>query len=313
MTLPRSSPSPPPVVRKETPAPVPRREPPVPVIRNEPPQQLRLDEITAVAEVLRVGAPPARAVLALARKLAGRTDEVLNDPRLASEGMPALASRGGAARLRDLRRVIAAHPARETFLREVAPIACGAIRDQTPAREGARRLRARLSVEVWSTVLRLGAEGGLEQAVSAAAPTLPDLGSTTGRTYMREVQRELAVPPATPFVLWLVRVAGPGSAGQSITIRGTTTVGGPGSPTVVAEDDPQLLPNLAEILVEGNDATLTPLSGPVEIDGEAAQQGTPLHDAQTIALGGCLYVVRMVRRGVTLAGVGRGVPSPTQR
>jgi hypothetical protein len=58
---------------------------------------------------------------------------------------------------------------------------------------------------------------------------------------------------------------------------------------------------------------LTPLSGPVELEGEEAQPGSLLFDGQTLALGGCLYVVRIVRRDVTLSAVGWAAPAPTQR
>jgi hypothetical protein len=194
----------------------------------------------------------------------------------------------------------------------VGAIVCGALRDQTSAREGARRLRARLSVEAWTTLLRLGPEA-LDQAISAAATSLPDLGAAAARSYVRDVQRELARGPVAALAVWLVRVAGPGSAGQSIAVRSTSTVGGPGSPTVIADDDPQLLPNLAEIMVDGNDVILTPLSGPVELDGEEALSGSRLFDGQTLRLGACLYVVRLVRRDVALAGPSWVAPAPTQR
>jgi hypothetical protein len=259
-----------------------------------------------------VGIPPARGVLALARRLAGRTDGVLAHPKLGSDGDPALATRAGQSRLRDLRKVVASHGARETFVREVGPILCGALRDHTPAREGAWRLRARLPLEAWTTLLRLGPDA-LDEAITATAAALPDLGASAARAYVRDVQHELGHGPKTPLVVWLVRVAGPGAAGQTISIRSTTTVGGPGSPTVIADDDSQLLPNLAEIMLDGNDAIVTPISGPVELDGEDAQSGTLLFDAQTLRLGACLYVVRVVRRDVALTGPGAAAPVPTQR
>jgi hypothetical protein len=330
-TQPRRDHSPPPVIRaaplplsvpsvqKAMPVPIPgpiSRPGPlpsiVPPLRPEPPAEVRPEDIAAVAEVLRVGATPPRAILALARRMGNRTDEVLVDPRLTSDGDPTLASRAGQGRLRDLRRLTTTHPARDTFLRELAPIVCGALRDQTPPREAARRLRARLPLEVWSALLRLGAEP-LDQAITAAATALTDMGTPSARAYVRDVQRELGRAPVAPLVVWLVRVAGPGAAGQAITIRATTTVGGPGSPTVISDDDPQLLPNLAEIMLDGNDAILTPLSGPVELDGEEAPPGSPLCDAQTLGLGACLYVVRLVRRDVVLPAPGRMAPAPTQR
>jgi len=66
-------------------------------------------------------------------------------------------------------------------------------------------------------------------------------------------------------------------------------------------------------MVDGNDAILTPISGPVDLDGEDARSGTLLFDAQTLRLGACLYVVRVVRRDVILAGPGAAAPVPTQR
>jgi hypothetical protein len=327
MTVARGArePSPHPV-RRKTPSPVvlaplpapfipapapPRREMPSPPPRVEAALELGPDDLAAVIEVLRVGVPPARGVLALARHLAGRTDDVLAHPRLPT-GDPALATRAGQSRLSDLRRLIASHGARDTFVREVGPILCGALRDHTSAREGAWRLRARLVLEAWTTLLRLG-PAALDEAITAAATALPDLGPAAARAYVRDVQHELRRGPKVPLAVWLVRVAGPGSAGQTIAIRNTTTVGGPGSPTVIADDDSQLLPNLAEIMIDGNDAILTPISGPVDLDGENAQSGTLLFDAQTLRLGACLYVVRIVRRDVALAPPGAAPPVPTQR
>jgi hypothetical protein len=261
--------------------------------------------------MVRVGVPPPRALLALARRLGGRTDDVLADPRLVTAADPALASRAGQTRLRELQRLVAGHPA-EAFARELAPIMCGALRDQATVQDAARRLRARAPVEAWTALLRLGPDA-LDRAVASAAKVLPDLATPRARGYVRDTRHELARAPVAPLVIWLCRAAGPGAAGQSIAIRTTpATIGGPGSPTVIADDDPRLLPNVAEIVLDGNDALLTPLSGPVELDGERAQPGCPLLDAQTLGLGACHYVVRLVRRDVMLADPARAAPS-TQR
>jgi hypothetical protein len=249
-----------------------------------------------VEEVVRVGVTPARAVLALARNLGAHTDTVVKDDRLI--GGRALTTRAGQSRLREIRKKLAETGSDQDFIRDVAPILSGGLREHISPADGARRLHARLAIEVWTSVLRLGPER-LEAAVASAAAMYPDLGSPAGKIFVQEVRRELARPTSgEALVVWLVRVAGPGQHGQSVVLSGSTVIGGAGAETVLVTDDPRLLPRHAQILIVGNDATIVPLDGAIQIDGEPLRAAAPLHDGHTVGVGDGLYVARLVRRHV---------------
>jgi hypothetical protein len=246
----------------------------------------------AMTEVVRAGGSPARAVLALARALGPRTEE-LADKRTRADGV--LGTKAGQARLRELRKLLVASAPRETFLRDVAPILGGAMREQAPPREGARRLRARLPIEGWTTVLRLSPE---EMDSCLAATT--ELAGQAARGFVRSVQEELQRSPSGgALTVWLVRVAGPGQPGETLVIGGNSVLGGPGADVPLGDD--RAAASHAEISLEDNDASISPLEGKVEVDGAEAAGPTPLHDGQTLALGRSLFVVRIVRRDITLA------------
>jgi hypothetical protein len=260
----------------------------------EPAQEEEDPSAAVLTEVVRVGASPGRAVLALSRALGPQTDEVVGaDRRARADGV--LASRAGQARLRDIRKLLTAGSARETFVREVATILGGAMREQAPPREGARRLRARLPVESWTSVLRLSPEA-LDDCLAATA----ELAGQAGRGFVRSVQEELQRGPSgAPITLWLVRVAGPGQQGETIVVGGNAVLGGSGADISLGDD--RMAASHAEVSIEANDATISPLEGKVEVDGQEVAGPTPLGDGQTVALGRGLYVVRMVRRDVALA------------
>ena len=274
----------------------PRAATPPPTNRPSPGEPAETDPATAtLAEVVRVGGSAPRSVLALARALGPKTDEVAGpEKRGRAEGV--LGTRAGQARLREIRRLLAASDPREAFVREVAPILGGAMREQAPPREGARRLRARLSVESWTSVLRLSSDG-----LDACLAATPELAGQAGRGFVRSVQEELQRSPSGgALTLWLVRVAGPGQPGEAVVIGGTSVLGGAGADVSLGADD-RIDANHAEITIEGNDAAITPLDGKVEVDGDEATGTTPLADGQTLALGRSLFVVRLVRRDIALA------------
>jgi hypothetical protein len=252
------------------------------------------DAVTAAAtEVVRVGAPPGRAVLALSRALGAQADELGSAERRGrADGV--LGSRAGQARLRDIRKLLTASSPHDVFVREVAPILGGAMREQAPPREGARRLRARLPLESWTSVLRLSPE-----ALDAALAGTTELAGQAGRGYVRSVQEELQRGPSAALSLWLVRVAGPGQPGEALVVGGSSVLGGPGADLSLGDD--RAAPSHAEISIVDNDATITPLDGKVEVDGEEATGPTVLGDGQTLGLGRGLYVVRIVRRDIALA------------
>jgi hypothetical protein len=251
--------------------------------------------LAALAEVVRVGAPPARAVLSLARTLGPGTEELAGaDRRSPRDGV--LGTRAGQARVREIRKLLAQSRPHEVFVREVAPILAGALREQAGPREGARRLRARLPIESWTAVLRLSPD-----ALEAALAASPELGAGGGRTFVRDVQAELQRGPGgAALALWLVRVAGPGTPGETIVIGGSSVIGGAGAEVVLSTED-RIPDSAAQISIEGNDAALTPLEGKVQIDDEEVGPETPLYDGQTLSIGRGLYVVRLVRKDVALA------------
>jgi hypothetical protein len=283
--------------RRETRSPreAPRRpEPDVEESQDEA-ESLPADPRTEAArEVARVGASPARAVLALSRVL-GPEAEAATEPGDREE---ALGTRAGQNRLREIGRLLATNAPRPVFVHDLAPILAGTLREQAPAAEGARRLRARLPLEVWTALLRLPPEqtdGALNES------GLPELATPAARAFVREVQTHLRRPAPRPAVtLWLVRVSGPGTHGESLVLRGTAVLGGRGSETVLSAADDQLAKSHAQVTIDGNDAFIAPRDGAVHIDGTDVTAPTPLHDGQTVALGRSLYVVRMVRRGIVL-------------
>jgi hypothetical protein len=277
------------------PVPGPTRAPP-----SEPTETTDPDA-AAINEVIRVGASPTRAVVALSRALGPRAEELAGDRRGRQDGL--LGTRAAQARLREFRRMLSGSSPRELFAREVGPILGGAMREQVPPREAARRLRARLSLESWTSLLRL-APGDLDVALTST----PELAGQAGRGYVRSVIEDLQRPPTgTALSLWLVRVAGPGQPGEALVVAGTSVLGRSGDVPL-----PDAADSHAQIAIEGNDATIAPLDGKVEIDGAEATDVTPLSDGQTIAIGRGLYVVRMVRRDVALADRSRG-PARTGR
>jgi hypothetical protein len=264
--------------------------------RSSPPEPVESDPATAaVTEVIRVGASPTRAVLSLSRALGAGALEVGGRGR--AEGL--LGTRAGQARLREVRRLLGGSP-QDVFVREIGPILGGAMREQVPPREGARRLRARLPLESWTSLLRLS-DADLDTALAST----PELAGQAGRGYVRSVAEDLQRPPSgATIALWLVRVAGPGQPGETFVISGSSVLGGRGGDVALSDD--RMADNHAQLTIDGNDATITPLDGKVEIDGEEAGEAAPLYDGHTLSLGRSLYVVRIVRRDVVLAERSRG-------
>jgi hypothetical protein len=266
--------------------PAPARTPTPP---PEEPEESEDDPLAAVVtEVVRAGASPARALLALSRALGPQAEELGGAER---RGDGVLGSRAGQARLREIRQLLSASNPRDIFVREVAPILGGAMREQAPPREGARRLRARLPVESWTTVLRLSPE-----ALDACLASTTELAGQAGRGFVRSVQEELQRGPSgNSLTLWLVRVAGPGQPGEALVVGGPSVLGAGAD---ISLDD--AAPNHAEISLDDNEAVISPLDGKVEVEGQEAAGPTPLADGQTLGLGRSLYVVRIVRRDIAL-------------
>jgi hypothetical protein len=251
--------------------------------------------------------------VALSRALGSRADELAGERRGRQDGL--LGGRAAQARLREIRRLLGGGSPREIFLREVGPILGGAMREQVPPREGARRLRARLSLESWTSLLRLGSDD-----LDGALVSTPELAGQAARGYVRSVIEDLQRPPSgAALASWLVRVAGPGQPGEALVVAGTSVLGRSGD---ISLPDDRAADRHAQITVDGNDVTIAPLDGKVEIDGQEATDVTPLCDGQTVALGRGLYVVRLVRRNVVLPERSRGparagrpgaVPRPGRR
>jgi hypothetical protein len=264
-----------------------------PPTRGAPSDSGEMDPaMQAASEVVRVGSAPARAVLALSRGLGGQI-EALAGPEKRGRQDGVLGTRAGQARLREVRRLLVASAAKETFVREVAPILGGAMREQAPPREGARRLRARLPIESWTSVLRLSTE-----ALDECLASTTELAGQAGRGYVRSVQDELQRPPSGALSLWLVRVAGPGAVGEALIIPGSSVLGGQSADVNLGDD--RAADRHAEITLEGNDALIGPVDGKVEVDGDELEEAGPIADGQTVAMGRSLYVVRIVRRDVVL-------------
>jgi hypothetical protein len=177
----------------------------------------------------------------------------------------------------------------------VAPILGGAMREQVPPREGARRLRARLPIEGWTSVLRLSSD-----ALDACLQSTPELTGQAARGFVRSVAEELRRGPSGAAAsIWLVRVSGPGQPGEALAVGESSVLGGAGAEVSLSDD--RVADQHAQISLDGNDTIITPLDGRVEVDGVEAEGPTPLYDGHTLAMGRGLYVVRIVRRDIALA------------
>lgn len=271
---------------------------------SEPPAEVD-PLVRQLREVVRLGLRPNRAVLALSRALGPDAEELVGvDLRTLGREDPLLATRAAQARVRDIKNVLGAERATAVFARDLAPILVGALRERSPAREAALRLKAKLPIESWSTLLRLSL-AALEEVLPGAGP---ELGTAEGRRYVEDVQAALRdAGGESPVVLWLVRVAGPDPAGETLVLRESAVLGGAQADVPLSASDGRLVARHAELVIEENDATIAPREGKVSLDGVEIRGATALADGQVLGVGQGLYVVRLVRRGAVLEDGGGGM------
>jgi hypothetical protein len=221
-----------------------------------------------------VGAPPGRSVLALSGALGAQAEELAGaERRPRTDGV--LGSRAGAGAAARDPQAAGHQPPRHLRARGGAHPGRGHARADAAARGGAAAAgpAARRELDQRAAPVTRGA-GRLLAATG-------ELAGQAGRGYVRSVQEELQRGPSAALSLWLVRVAGPGTAGLRPSWSAAPRCWGARAPTsrwaTIAPP-----PATPKISIAGERRTITPLDGKVEVDGEEATGPTVLGDGQTL-------------------------------
>jgi hypothetical protein len=261
------------------------------------------DEILAAAhDLIRRGAAPERAAEELtrnyqeaARVLVSVDPQALNDPRY-----PYFRTRPGKMRFQEIRDLLQRKSSGRAILGPVlAETLATAIEGHMAPDAAAATISARLAVEEWTAFATMSLVQ-LASALRLAAHDHPELGTPRARGLAVAIQDHLRALGSTEAILvgWLVRSGGPGRRGETLRLaEGRNVVGSSPACSVRISVDPKVADEHAEIQRRDNDFVITPLRGPVRVEGNPIDGRAPLTDGETIELGSTFLVFKSASVG----------------
>jgi hypothetical protein len=181
---------------------------------------------------------------------------------------------------------------------DLAAALAEAIAARTPARQAALSIAARVPEDQRSEFLRLGLDQ-LAASLRQAGDRYPVLASPRSRGAALAIQDALrAQGGAGLAVAWLVRAAGPGRRGETLSVPAGRAVLGQGSHCDIRLDtDDQVAQQHAAISETSGQFSIEPLQGRVRIEDRPAPSRQPLGDGDTIEIGQSRFVFKCVTGG----------------
>ena len=257
--------------------------------------------ISAVHALIKRGMSPQRALAELTRGfpesiagLASLDESIFSDPRY-----PLLQTGAGRRRFEEIRALLTQRDGEESPLHDDLFAALAeAITAETPARKAAESIAARLPDDQWGALSRLGLEE-LARALRQAGKRFPVLALPRSRGAVLDIQDALRAQTGFSLaVAWLVRAAGPGRRGETLSLRtGRAVVGRGTGCDLVLGGDPQVAEQHAAISDTRGEFAIEPLGGPIKIEDARIEARQPVGDGDTIEVGQSRYVFKCVTTG----------------
>jgi hypothetical protein len=271
-------------------------------LRATRPSESEEDPIIRATHVLiRRGMSAQRALVELTRSfpesiggLAGVDESIFSDPRY-----PLLQTRAGRRRFEEIRALLTQGDSKESPLHnDLFAALADAVAAQTPARKAAESIAARLPDDQWGALARLGLED-LARALRQAGKRFPVLGLARSRGAVLAIQDALRARTSfSVAVAWLVRAAGPGKRGETLSLRTSRAVLGCGTACdLVLGGDAQVAERHAVISESNGEFTIEPTGGTIKIEDVLIEASHPLGDGDTIEVGQSRYVFKCVTTG----------------
>ncbi|HET6145884.1 MAG TPA: FHA domain-containing protein [Polyangia bacterium] len=261
------------------------------------------DEILQAAhDLIRRGASPRRAVEELTRNYPEAVSELItmdqdlfSDPRF-----PYFRTRPGRLRMQEIRDLLAKKSVDSPVLDDtLAAILADAVANRTPPDQAAAMLAARVGADECNSFTSLGLDR-LAEALRAAAHQHPTLGTPRARGAVVAIQDTLKTRGGAQGILvaWLVRAGGSGRRGETLRLGdGRTVIGLAQGCAIRLSQDPTVASEHAEVTLEGSEFAISPLGGPVTVEGSAVDRRRVLTDGETIGIGDGLFIFKSATAG----------------
>jgi hypothetical protein len=261
------------------------------------------DEVLSAAhDLIRRGASPRRAVEELTRNypdsvadLSTMDQELYSDPRF-----PYFRTRPGRLRMQEIRDLLAKKSVDSPMLDDtLAAILAEAVANRTPPDQAAAMVAARVGADECTAFTSLGLDR-LAEALRAAAGVHPTLGTPRARGAVVAIQDTLKTRGGALGILvaWMVRAGGSGKRGETLRLGdGRTVIGLAPTCTIRLAQDPTVASEHAEVALEGSEFAITPLGGPVTVEGTAIDRRRVLTDGETIGIGDGLFIFKSASAG----------------
>ena len=256
--------------------------------------------LAGVHDLIGRGLSAQRAVVELSRSfpedlanLATVDPSVLSDPRY-----PLLQTRAGRRRFEEIVALLRGSGDR-LLGDDLAAALAEAIAARTPARQAALSIAARVPEDQRSDFLRLGLDR-LASSLRQAGDRHPVLASPRSRGAALAIQDALRAQGGASglAVAWLVRAAGPGRRGETLSVPAGRAVLGQGSHCDIRLDtDDQVAQQHAAISETSGQFSIEPLQGRVRVEDRPAPSRQPLGDGDTIEIGQSRFVFKCVTGG----------------
>jgi len=258
--------------------------------------------LSAAHDLIRRGASPRRAVEELARNypesvsyLATMDQELFSDPRY-----PYFRTRPGRLRMQEIRDLLAKKSVDSPMLDDtLAAILAEAVANRTPPDQAAAMLAARVGADECNAFTGMGLDR-LAEALRAAAGVHAVLGTPRARGAVVAIQDTLKTRGGALgiVVAWLVRTGGSGRRGETLRLgEARTLIGLAASCAIRLAQDPTVAAEHAEITLEGSEFAITPLGGPVTVEGTAIDRRRVLTDGETVGIGDGLFIFKSASAG----------------
>jgi hypothetical protein len=160
-------------------------------------------------------------------------------------------------------------------------------------------LAARVGADECNAFTSMGLDR-LAEALRAAAGVHAVLGTPRARGAVVAIQDTLKTRGGALGILvaWLVRAGGSGKRGETLRLGdGRTLIGLAASCAIRLSQDPTVAAEHAEVALEGAEFAITPLGGPVTVEGTAVDRRRVLTDGETVGIGDGLFIFKSASAG----------------
>ena len=254
--------------------------------------------LDAVSELIERGVSARQALATLSRRFPKEVAHLaaVDLSTLADSGYPILQTKAGRRRFEEIVALLARSDD-AAMDDDLAAALAQAIGENLPAERAAARLGAQIPEDELARFSRLDLQA-LAGALRKASARHPILAAPRSRAQALAIQEAIRLPQASANAVgWLVRAAGPGRRGETLSLRNPRAVLGRASGCDLRLDaDAQVAQEHAVIAESHGQFTIEPLQGLVKVEAVAVTSRHPLHDGDTLEMGESRFVWKCVGR-----------------